>query len=177
MASWSDCTWLSLVHHSRGPWFEPRACQKQKYCLFSSVRTPDIIQQQNQLPGCFRGLYSSTIFFLCLDPPEKKDSRYEGGEKGYGYMPPKGTQLSAFSLLLHKPWTRPSFLWSLRRPCQQVFIMQPFLGQWHSQVPENLGLRGSGDSSGEGVHMHTAPRGRVTQYLNYRYSVVLCRSC
>ena len=36
--------------------------------------------------------------------------------------------------------------------------MQPSLGQWHSQIPENL--RGSGDSSGEGVHMHTAPRGR-----------------
>ena len=43
-----------------------------------------------------------------------------------------------------------------RRPCQQVFIVQPSL----SQVPKNL--RGSGDSSGEGVHMHTAPRGRVT---------------
>ena len=43
-----------------------------------------------------------------------------------------------------------------RRPCQQVFIVQPSL----SQIPKNL--RGSGDSSGEGVHMHTAPRGRVT---------------
>ena len=44
MASWS--IWLSLVHNPSGPWFEPRTCRKQKCCLFSSVRTPDITQQQ-----------------------------------------------------------------------------------------------------------------------------------
>ena len=96
-------TWLSLVHNSSGPWFEPRTCQKQKCCLFSSVRTPDITQQQNQLPGCFLVLQHH---FLSLPRPSlEKDSRCKGGEKGYGYMPPKGPQTMVETILL----------WSVRR--------------------------------------------------------------
>ena len=96
MASWS--TWLSLVHTSSGPWFEPRTCQKQKCCLFSSVRTPDITQQQNQLPGCFLVLQHH---FLSLPRPSlEKDSRCKGGEKGYEYMPPKGPQTMVETILL-----------------------------------------------------------------------------
>ena len=45
-----------------------------------------------------------------------------------------------------------------RRPYKQVLIVQALPLQLHTQIPENL--RGSGDSSGEGVPMHTAPRGR-----------------
>jgi len=52
---------------------------KQKCCLFSSVRTPDITQQQNQLPGCF--LVLQHHFFLSLPRPslEKKGQSMQGG--------------------------------------------------------------------------------------------------
>ena len=76
MASWS--TWQSLVHNSSSPWFEPRTCQKQKCCLFSSVRTQDITQQHNQLPGCF--LVLQHHFFLSLPRPSlEKGQSMQGG--------------------------------------------------------------------------------------------------
>jgi len=40
-------------------------------------------------------------------------------------------------------------------PCQHCIpSCEPSLGQWHSQVPQNL--RGGGNSSGEDVQKHTA---------------------
>src|SRR6056300_2111265 len=75
---------------------------KQKCCLFSSVRTPDITQQQNQLPGCFLVLqrhFFLKVSFSASTLLRKKDSRCKGGERDMDICRQKD----------HKPWSRPSF--------------------------------------------------------------------
>jgi len=45
--------------------------------------------------------------------------------------------------------------------------MQPSLGQWHFQVPQNL--KGSGDSSGEGVQHQLLPACSVRRTRSFRH--------
>ena len=85
------------------PWSRPSFCGLSGYeqcCLFSSVRTPDITQQQkpaSRLLPCTPAPFSFSASFLLLI---EKDTRCKGGEKGYGYMPPKGPQTMVETILL-----------------------------------------------------------------------------